>query len=137
MLNINPGQNNELVEQCQKLKEYMLYVEKMRMYVRKMPIAEAVERTVTECIKENILREFLNKNRKEAVAVSIFEYNEEKAMQRIRETEYSKGIKAGIKALIETMQELGLTKEEISPKLQTKFSLTPEASAEFLKKYWK
>lgn len=88
MLNINLGKNKEIMEQCRRLKEYMQYVERVRNYAKEKPIEDAVECAVTECIKENILRDFLVKYRKEAVAVCIFEYNEEEALKYIREDEY-------------------------------------------------
>ncbi len=38
---------------------------------------DAVDRAVNEYIQENILKEFLIKNKVEVIAVSIFEYNKE------------------------------------------------------------
>ena len=49
------------------------------------------ERAITECIQEGILREFLEKNRSEARAVSIYEYNEEEHMRMEREEFFEKG----------------------------------------------
>ena len=40
-----------------------------------MPIEEAVECTITECIREGILEEFLRKYRAEAKRMSIYEYD--------------------------------------------------------------
>ena len=36
-----------------------------------------MERAITECIREGILREFLEKNRREAKNVSIYEYDQD------------------------------------------------------------
>ena len=71
-VNINFGKNKKLLEQCQTLKEYAIYVKKVRTYAKSMKVEEAVDRAVTECINEGILREFLLQNRKEAVEMSIF-----------------------------------------------------------------
>ncbi len=95
MLNINPGNNGELLESCRLLKEYMLYVEKVRSYARELPIREAVDRAVTESIREGILAEFLNKNRAEAIEVSIFEYDEETHMRQVREEGWEDGLEKG------------------------------------------
>ena len=38
-----------------------------------------------ECIAEGILKDFLMKNRAEAIEMSIFEYDEEKHMRQVRE----------------------------------------------------
>ena len=75
ILNINIGHNKELLEAYRTLGEYAEYVSRVRRYAKEMPIGEAVERTIEECIRENILREFLEKNRAEANAVSIMKKN--------------------------------------------------------------
>ena len=49
-----------------------------------MPIAEAVERAITECIQEGILKEFLEKHRAEAKKVSIYEYDEARHIRQER-----------------------------------------------------
>ena len=66
MLNINAGHNPELMEACHILKEYAEYTSRVRNYAKELPIAEAVERAITECIQEGILKEFLEKHRAEA-----------------------------------------------------------------------
>ncbi len=38
-----------------------------------------------ECIRDNVLAEFLKNNRAEAMKVSIYEYDEEKTMRQMRE----------------------------------------------------
>lgn len=95
VLNINSGNNRGLLEHCRQLKEYMQYVEKIREYVKELPLKQAVEKAVTECIRGNILKDFLVKNRKEAIAVSIFEYNEERALKYIRDEEFQRGMDLG------------------------------------------
>ena len=81
-----------------------------------MPIEEAVEKAITECIKEDILADFLKKNRAEALEVSIFEYNEELHLANLRREGYEEGLERGVqqgiqqgKALdiIELLSELG------------------------------
>lgn len=99
MLNLNTGNNPKLLESCRTLKEYMQYVERVRGYARRpgMTLETAVERAVDECIKENILADFLRKNRAEAIYMSIFEYDEEKELALIRKDEYDAGVEAGKK----------------------------------------
>ena len=91
-LNINMGHNKELMEACQTLWEYAEYVRRVRLYRKEMSIEEAVERAITECIAEGILREFLMKNRAEAKAVSIYEYSEEEYIRIEREDAFQAGI---------------------------------------------
>ena len=107
MLNINLGKNRKLLEQCQTLKEYAIYVKKVRTYAKSMKVEEAVDRAVTECINEGILREFLLRNRKEAVEMSIFEYDEEAVFEIVRKDEYEKGLQEGLEKGIEKGIEEG------------------------------
>ena len=95
MLNINAGHNGELMNSCRVLWEYAQYVARVRKYVAEMPLDEAVERAITECIREGILAEFLEKNRAEVVKVSIFEYDKEKEEKKLRKAEYEYGREQG------------------------------------------
>ena len=106
-VNINFGKNKKLLEQCQTLKEYAIYVKKVRTYAKSMKVEEAVDRAVTECINEGILREFLLQNRKEAVEMSIFEYDEEAVFEIVRKDEYEKGLQEGLEKGIEKGIEEG------------------------------
>lgn len=72
-LNINVGHNKKLMEECRTLREYAQYVDKVRRYSNEMELNTAVERAVRESIQEGILKEFLQKNRAQIVAMSIFE----------------------------------------------------------------
>ncbi len=63
-LNINPGCNEELMENCKTLGEYVQYTERVRQYSKELSLREAVEKAVRECIKEDILADFLRKNRR-------------------------------------------------------------------------
>jgi len=107
MLNINLGKNQELASKCQRLKEYVIYTDRVRTYMRKMDLSDAVERAVDECIKEDVLKEFLMKYRKEAIALSIFEYDEEEVMQYLREEATLKGLEEGRKKGLEEGREEG------------------------------
>ena len=95
MLNINDGHNEELMNSCHVLQEYAKYVARVRKYVAEMPLDEAVERAITECISEGILADFLRKNRAEVVKVSIFEYDKEKEEKKLRKAEFEYGREQG------------------------------------------
>ena len=71
------------------------YTGRVRKYAKEQPVAEAVERAITECIQEGILKEFLEKNRREAKNVSIYEYDQEKHIRQEREEAWEDGEKAG------------------------------------------
>lgn len=61
-----------------------------------MFIEDAVERTIIECIREDILKDFLSQNRAEAKKMSIYEYNEEEHMRMERKDAYEDGVADGL-----------------------------------------
>ncbi|MCH5263661.1 MAG: hypothetical protein J1F42_12165 [Lachnospiraceae bacterium] len=95
MYNINYGCNEEIMDACRTLKEYVMYVERIRTYTRQMPLSEAVEKAVDECIAEGILSEFLKKKRAEAIKMSIYEYDEELHLKTLFEEGVEKGMEQG------------------------------------------
>ena len=100
------GSNRELMEQCQILREYAIYVARVRKYAKYMQLETAVQKAVDECIQEEILEEFLRKNRAEVIAVSIFEYDKEEEERKLRKAEFEAGEQSGIqKGIQEGIQE--------------------------------
>ena len=58
--NINYGHNKELMENCRTLKEYAQFVDKVRRYNKELnDIRAAIDKTIQECIDEQILKDFL------------------------------------------------------------------------------
>ena len=136
MLNINKGHNQELMNACHTLRDYSEYVARIRTYSAEMPLTDAVEKAITECIHENILRDFLLKNRAEAKAMSIYEYDEEKPLRMFREEGYEDGERNGkIQATIEMCLEFNLSSDAIVQKLMTKFQFSENQAQEYLDNY--
>lgn len=94
--NINAGSNPELMEACRMLKEYAQYVEQVRKHAKDRELAQGVEEAVDYCIRNGILADFLSKNRAEAIAMSIFEYDEEKHIRNEKELSYQEGHRIGV-----------------------------------------
>ena len=136
MLNINKGHNQELMNACHTLRDYSEYVARIRTYSAEMPLTDAVEKAITECIHENILRDFLLKNRAEAKAMSIYEYDEEKTLRMFREEGYEDRERNGkIQATIEMCLEFNLSSDAIVQKLMTKFQFSENQAQEYLDNY--
>ena len=114
VLNINLDKKQRILETCCLLKEYMLLVDKIRKYAAEYKdINRAAEQAVTECIEENILADFLRKNRTEAIEVCIFEYDEKRETELIRKAEFAEGEKVGEAKILLNLIEKGiLTKEQ-------------------------
>ena len=112
MLNINKGHNRKLMETCRTLQDYAEYTFRVRKYAAEMPLDEAVERAITECISEGILEDFLRKNRAEAKKVSIYEYDEERHMRQTREEGMEEGYANGLtQGIIQTAVNMLKLKE--------------------------
>ena len=117
-LNINEGRNHELLEQCQTLREYAAYVALVRKYAKSMELEAAVEKAVDKCIHDGILEEFLQRNRAEVIAVSIFEYDKEEEERKLRKAEFEAGEQSGIEKGIEKGRQQ--ERQEIAHSLSSK-----------------
>ncbi len=161
VLNINAGCNETLMNACRLLKEYSLYVARVRSYASQMDMNAAVNRAVEECISEGILADFLLKSRAEVVAMSIFEYDEERERELIKKAEFESGKEEGLKlgkaqgielgkaqgielgkiqgiaALIQAFQDLGASREAALLSLKKQFSLSEEEAERQLNQFWK
>ena len=90
------------MQHCSTLNEYAQYVARVRHYATDMPLNQAVERAVDECIQKGILTEFLTRNRNEVISMSIFEYDKELEEKKLRKSEYEAGFSDGEKSGHET-----------------------------------
>ena len=83
------------------------YVAKVRSLAEQMPLDDAVQKAVTECIQENILADFLRKNQAEVIAMSIFEYDKVEEEKKLRKAEFDAGVEQGLKQGVEQGVTLG------------------------------
>ena len=104
-ININEGHNEELMEQCRTLREYAQYVNCVRKYAKKLELNEAVKLAVDECIRNDILSEFLHANKSEVISMSIFEYDKEEEERKLRKAEYEAGVADGFNDGINTAKK--------------------------------
>ena len=125
---------------CRSLKEYAEYVDWVRRYAKEMPLDQAVDRAIDECIHKGILAEFLEKNKAEVKKVSIYEYDEEEHMRMEREESWQEGkregVEAGIKALIKVCLEFGQSPKNISAKLVEEFQISKEEAVRQVEEYF-
>ena len=122
-LNINEGHNPELMEQCQTLREYAQYVTCVRRYAKEFELNKAVKLAVDECIRNNILSEFLRANKSEVISMSIFEYDKEEEERKLRKAEYEAGVAAGMKDGMKAGVADGISKGKILAKKDAASSL--------------
>lgn len=129
--NINYGHNKELMEKCHILNEYAQFVDKVRRYNQELnDIRAAIDKTIQECIDEQILKDFLSAHRAEVFNVCLTEYDEEIVKRDLRE----EGREEVIYAFIESFQELGIPQDIILEKLTQKFGITNDKANEYIAK---
>lgn len=119
MLNINRGNNQQLMERCGRLQEYSFFIAAIRdNLMAGMTIEEAVEQAVDLCIEREILSDILIQNRGDIVNTLLTEYNEEKYLNGLREYERSEGKTEGMaEAVLALLEDLGEVPEELCKKI--------------------
>ena len=96
--NINNGRNKQLLDQCSFLKEYMTFVDYVRENHRENgyeELADAIERAIDRCIKEEILKDFLMEHRSEVVKVMQLDYTFDRQITLEREEGREEGFAEG------------------------------------------
>lgn len=85
MINLNNGKNDNLLEHCRPLRDYMTLVNKIRSNNETMKLEDAVDAAVTYCIENDVLKSFLIKHRAEVKDMCITEFNEKIFVDGVRE----------------------------------------------------
>ena len=96
MLNINYGQNKELMDACKPLGEYAWLIQRIREYSKHKDIEEAVDQAIDELPEDFEIRPFLVGHRAEVKSMCITEYNEEETMLLFKEQGREEGREEGI-----------------------------------------
>ena len=73
------------MEKCRELHDYSAFVALVREKRKNgMNLKHAVNEAIDECIHQDIMADFLRRNRAEVVKMSIYEYDEEKTTKCFR-----------------------------------------------------
>ena len=141
--NLNPGKNDELLEKCRPLKEYMIFINKVREYSEDddTDIKAAVTQAVDYCIDKNIMSDFLIKHKAEVVSVCITEFDEKIYEAELRRESREEGLKEGreeglILGTIGMGKDMDLSDADILDKISKKFKLTSENAQKYMKLYY-
>ena len=137
MLNINYGHNKELMERCQKLKEYAQFIDIIRHYLREnkqWSNEQAISKAIDDCIKNNILRDILQKERLRVMASILSEFDEVGYKEMIQDEAIEDG---EIRGSIKLAYKLKLPKPEIIAILRHDYNLTDDEVNQYMQKFWK
>ena len=123
MLNINYGHNRELVEKCRRLKEYAIFVDRVRKKLEaKKPLEEAIMQTIDDCIRDEILKDILIQQKAEVVQMILETFDQEKYEKAVKDEAFEDGKAEGYKLRLVDMVKKklarGKTAEEIAQDLE-------------------
>ena len=145
--------SSEFLSKCETLKDYMTFVNKVRIKtdIEKIDIRTAVTEAVDECIAENVLSEFFRNHREEVITVSIYEYDEEGHLEIVKEEGRQLGIAEGeklgiikgeekersngIKVFIKLCKDMNLSDEDTINKLVEDYQLSRDEAINAIKNY--
>ena len=137
MLNINYGHNKELMERCRKLKEYAQFIDIIRHYLKEnehWSNQQAISKAIDDCIKNNILRDILQKERLRVMASILSEFDEVGYKEMIQDEAIEDG---EIRGSIKLAYKLKLPKPEIIAILRHDYNLSDEEVNQYMQKFWK
>ena len=96
--NINSDKNNEILKKCETLKQYSLFVERVRALQDKGQLtASRIAELIKSCIDSGILPEFLKKYGTEMVEMLFRELTREEDMEISRLDGYDDGLEEGLR----------------------------------------
>ena len=127
MININYGKS-DIIAKSQNLKGYSYFVYKVREYLEQNKdgsydekLDSAIASAISDCVKQNMLVDFFEKNGSEVMNMLFTEFDidvaktiwREEALEEGMEKGRAEGIKEGINSIITNMKALGMSEEQI------------------------
>lgn len=94
VININPNEHHEILERCQVLKEYSLFIETIEKY-RQLNVDEPYKKAIRECIDKGILAGYLKRKGSEVINMLTAEYDYETDMEVQKEEAFESGEEFG------------------------------------------
>ena len=106
--NINKGNNRDLVESCELLNGYVEFVHRIRENQKNMEVGSAILTAIDSCIKDGILKEFLERERMGVMQASWYEIDENKFWEEERMYAREEGLEEGRAAGLKEGRAVGL-----------------------------
>ena len=94
--NINKGHNEELVNRCAVLREYSTFVYLVKEYVKSMGLGKAIQLAMADCIRQNVLKDFLERHSQEVYNMLYGDWNIDEAREVWEEEAMAMGEAKGI-----------------------------------------
>ncbi len=83
MLDVNVGKNKELMEGCRYLKDYSIFVGKVKEYKKIYnDLSTAIDKAIEYCITHDFMKEILEKHRSEVARLIFKEFDEAEFLEQ-------------------------------------------------------
>ena len=111
VINVNLEKGAELLEKCRTLKEYSVFISKVRKYSRAYDDLDmAIDASIEECIRTGILAEYLKEHRGDVMSFLHVQLSQEERLEiREQDAEMRKA-----KEIAGKMKVKGMSNKEIS-----------------------
>lgn len=83
--NINPGNNEKLLDSCKSLKGYSTFIDTIRKNIVLMPYEKAIDEAVKYCIDNEILEDVLSEERSAVMLEMLTQFDEKSYEEGLRE----------------------------------------------------
>lgn len=120
MLNINHGNNNDLMEKCRRLEKYAIFVAKVREYAKCYPacLDMAITKAIDDCIADNILKEFLIERKSEVLEMVLYSFDKELYEKDLKQIAYEEGEQNKLVQQVQKKLSKGKSVEVIAEELE-------------------
>ena len=92
MININYGNNMELLQKCKPLMEYAQFIEQVRIYQKKTKnLEDAIEWAIDYCIEHDIMADTLRQNKAGVMKMLLTEFDMKQYLKSERRRKRRRG----------------------------------------------
>ena len=125
--NINKGNNTDLLEKCPTLRDYMYFVDLVREYHAKFSDLEhAIVQAIDQCIRENVLKDFLIQHREEVTHMMTMDYTFERRLEMQREEAIEQGREEGMQSKLDELIRKKMLKRKTLEQIANELEETPD-----------
>ena len=119
-----------MLAKCPTLRDYMYFVDLVREYHLKndfIDLENAIEQAITQCIRENVLKDFLIENRTEVTHVMTLDFTFERRLELQRAEAAEEGEKNGMQKKLYELVQKKLLKNKSLEQIADELEETPDA----------
>ena len=119
-----------MLAKCPTLRDYMYFVDLVREYHLKndfIDLENAIEQAITQCIRENVLKDFLIENRTEVTHVMTLDFTFERRLELQRAEAAEEGEKNGMQKKLYELVQQKLLKNKSLEQIADELEETPDA----------